>query len=281
MRLLLTGTSGQVGGALFPLLPSLGEVLAPTRAQLDLENPDSIIGLVRTFKPDVVINAAAYTAVDRAEEEPERAMAVNGLAPGILAEETRRLGALLVHYSTDYVFDGRGEKPWREDAPTSPLNQYGKSKLSGEQAIMAAGDRWLLLRTSWVYGMTGHNFLRTMLRLAAERDHLRVVNDQIGAPTWSADIAAATLAAVARRSPLQGLFHLANQGETSWAGFARRIMVETEQACVVESITSADYPLPAPRPLNSRLDTTRLAGEGIRLPHWETALHSCLEGDRH
>lgn len=276
MRLLLTGASGQVGGALLPLLRPLGELVAPQRHQLDLENPDSIIDLMRTFKPDLVINAAAYTAVDKAEEEHERALAINGRAPGILAEEARRLGAMLVHYSTDYVFEGGGEKSWREDDPAKPVNRYGESKLAGEQAVVAAADRWLLFRTSWVYGLTGHNFLRTMLRLSRERDHLRVVDDQIGAPTWSSAIAAATLSALSRRTPLQGLYHLANGGETSWAGFARRIMVETGSPCQVEPITSAEYPLPAPRPLNSRLDTSRLAAEGIRPDHWESALHACL-----
>ena len=280
MRILLTGGSGQVGGALQGLLPALGELIAPPRSQLDLENPDSIAAAVRAIKPDLIINGAAYTAVDKAEEETERAFAINGRAPGILAEEARRLGAQLVHYSTDYVFDGSGERPWREDDPSAPINAYGRSKRAGEEAVIAAAGRWLIFRTSWVYGLAGQNFLRTMLRLAGERECLRVVDDQIGAPTWSQAIGIASCAALNRPTPLEGLYHLVSGGHTSWAGFARRIMEEIGSACQIEPIPSSEYPLPAPRPLNSRLDTARLAAQGIHLDTWEDALHACLAGHR-
>lgn len=276
MRILLSGASGQVGSELFPLLAPLGEVIAPGREQFDLENPDSIVSLIREVKPGLIINTAAYTAVDKAESEPGKAVAINGQAPGILAEEAKRLGALLVHYSTDYVFDGSGEKPWREEDPTAPLNRYGQTKRQGEEAVMAAADRWLIFRTSWVYGLKGQNFLRTMLRLGAEKQNLRVVDDQIGAPTWSRDIARATLSALGKITPLEGLYHLCNGEYTSWAGFARRIMAERSLPCRIDPISSAEYPLPAARPRNSRLDTTRLAAEGIQLEPWDEALRTCL-----
>lgn len=281
--ILLTGTNGQVGWELERTLAPLGEVLACDRAGLDLADSDRIRAVVREARPEIIVNAAAYTAVDKAEAEPELAMAINGTAPGVLAEEAKRTGALLVHYSTDYVFDGAKDTPCTEDDPPNPCNAYGRSKLAGERAIRAAGCRHLILRTSWVYGLRGHNFLRTMLRLAAERDELRVVADQFGAPTWSRMIAEATALALASPDPAEGLFHLACGGETTWFGFTEAILAGTRTQRQREPrlvpISASEYPLPAKRPASSRLDCTRLMREtGLRLPHWQTALDLCLRG---
>ena len=223
-RILLTGRNGQVGWELERTLAPLGEVLAFDRKGFDLAEPDEICHSLRELKPDIIVNAAAYTAVDRAEAESDMAMAINATAPGIMAEEARRLGALLVHYSTDYVFDGAKSAPYTEEDATGPVNTYGRSKLAGERAIWESGCRHLIFRTSWVYGTRGGNFLRTILRLAAERDELRVVDDQIGAPTWCRMIAEASSLALARPDVPVGLYHLAGSGETSWFGFARAIL---------------------------------------------------------
>lgn len=277
-RILLTGKNGQVGWELQRTLAPLGEVVAYNRTELDLADRDRLIAVIRDTKPDIIVNAAAYTAVDQAESDTAMAMAINAIAPGILAEEAKRLDALLVHYSTDYVFDGRKDGAYTEDDAPNPLNAYGRSKLVGEQAIAAAGGRHLILRTSWVFGNRGRNFLRTMLRLAAERDELRIVDDQFGAPTWSRMIAEATALALARSAPAQGLFHLASRGETSWFGFAERIFALADASRPrLTPCTSADYPLPAQRPANSRLDSGRLAREaGLELPDWADALALCL-----
>lgn len=284
-RILLTGKNGQVGWELGRALAPLGEVFAFDRGDLDLADPDRIRTLVRATRPDIIVNAAAYTAVDKAESEPPVAMAINAIAPGVLAEEARRLGALLVHYSTDYVFDGSKPIPYVEDDVPNPINVYGHSKLAGEQAIAAVGARHLILRTSWVYGLRGHNFLRTIERLAAERDELRIVSDQIGTPTWSRMIAGMTALLLSRGNPLEGLYHCAAGGETSWCGFAQAIVAKLEErqakAPRVSPIPTAAYPLPAPRPANSRLDCGRLAQEtGLRIPDWQVALDLCLAEGR-
>jgi dTDP-4-dehydrorhamnose reductase len=275
VKILLTGPTGQVGWELAPQLAKLGEVVAPDRTALDLADADAIRARVRDLKPDVIVNAAAYTAVDRAESEPDRAAAINGTAPGVLAEEAKRVGALLVHYSTDYVFDGTKAAPYTEDDAPRPLSVYGRTKLEGERAIQASGCRHLILRTSWVYSGRGHNFLLTMLRLGAERPELRVVDDQRGAPTWARDIAAATVELLA--NPPGGLFHLTAGGETTWHGFACEIMRKAGLTPVVHRIRSDEYRTAARRPANSVLDNARLrAAAGIVMPAWAESLAKCL-----
>jgi dTDP-4-dehydrorhamnose reductase len=283
MKILLTGCAGQLGRELKRSLASLGELVACDRRQLDLADPDALRAAVRSIAPSVIINAAAYTAVDKAEAETELADAINATAPGLLAEEAKRLGSLLIHYSTDYVFDGTKATPYHEDDATTPLSAYGRSKRQGELAIGASGARHLILRTSWVYGLHGTNFMKTMLRLARERDELRVVGDQIGAPTWSRHLADVTALILASRSTAEGLYHLAAAGETSWHGYAAAIFAEAraagllEKSPTVQRITSAEYPLPAPRPANSRLDCTRFTSDfGMTLPDWRTGLADCL-----
>lgn len=283
-RILLTGINGQVGHELLRSLQPLGEVIALDRAGLDLGDPDRIRTVVRETRPAIIVNPAAYTAVDKAESEPDLAMAINGSAPGILAEEAQRLDALLVHYSTDYVFDGAKPAPYVEDDPTGPLGIYGSSKLAGEAAIRASACRHLIFRTSWVYGRHGRNFLNTMLRLAGERDELRVVADQHGAPTWSRMIAEATALALARHAGQQGIYHLAADGATTWHGFATMIVATAhaqgliDKSPPVRRITSADFPAPARRPANSRLDCTRLAEDfNLQLPDWAGQLQLCLD----
>ncbi len=280
-KILITGRDGQVGWELQRTLAPLGEVVALDRKALDLANADAIRTTLRAVNPDIIVNAAAYTAVDQAEKEVDLAMAINGRAPGLMAEEAKKSGALLVHYSTDYVFDGSGDAAFSEATPTGPLNVYGRSKLAGEQAIQAIGGRYLILRTSWVYGLRGKNFLNTMLRLAQEREELRVVADQIGAPTWSRLIAGATALALARSNPCEGLYHLTSGEATSWHGFTAAILELTRDQRTKEplltGIPATDYPLPAERPSNSRLSCTKLKNDaGIALPHWRDALALCL-----
>lgn len=284
MRILLTGINGQVGRELQRALQPLGEVVACDRSTLDLADPDGLRTTLREIKPALIVNPAAYTAVDQAESEPGLAQAINGSAPGILAEEAKRLDALLVHYSTDYVFDGAKSTPYVEYDPTAPLGAYGRSKLDGEQAIAASGCRYLIFRTCWVYGARGRNFLSTMLRLAKERDELRVVDDQFGTPTWSRMIAETSALALARHTRQEGIYHLAAAGETSWHGFATAIVAEAnargilDRAPPVRRIASADFPTPTRRPANSRLDCSRLHDEfGLRLPDWEEQLRLCLD----
>lgn len=283
-RILLTGINGQVGHELLRSLQPLGEVIALDRVGLDLGDPDRIRTVVRETRPAIIVNPAAYTAVDKAESEPDLAMAINGSAPGILAEEAQRLDALLVHYSTDYVFDGAKPAPYVEDDPAGPLGIYGSSKLAGEAAIRASACRHLIFRTSWVYGRHGRNFLNTMLRLAGERDELRVVADQHGAPTWSRMIAEATALALARHAGQQGIYHLAADGATTWHGFATAILTTAhargliDKSPPVRRIASADFPAPARRPANSRLDCTRLAEDfNLQLPDWAGQLRLCLD----
>jgi dTDP-4-dehydrorhamnose reductase len=274
-KILLTGRNGQVGSALLPRLKQLGSVTATTRTELDLADPASIRDAVRDIVPTLIINTAAYTAVDKAESEPELAMRINTTAVGILADEAKKIGAAVIHYSTDYVFDGEKSSPYLESDPTHPINLYGESKLAGENALLASGARALVLRTSWVYAATGHNFIATMLRLAQTRDEISVVNDQTGAPTSADDIAAAPgallpafLARTNTASPQ--LLHLAAQGATTWAAFAELIFSAAALRTPVIPIPSSQYPTPARRPKNSLLDCSLLAAEyNIQLPDWK------------
>ncbi len=291
-KILLIGPSGQVGWELLRCL-LFGDVIAAGRspnklrqAIIDLANPDSIRRVIREIKPAIVLNAAAYTAVDKAEEEPELAYEINGRAPGILAEECLRLNALLVHYSTDYVFDGSHTQPYTEIDTVKPLGVYGATKLAGEQAMMSVGGQYLILRTAWVYGRRGKNFLLTMQRLAKEREELKVVADQIGAPTWSRMIAQATAQIIAQLySPLyqldieelSGLYHLTCAGETNWYEFAKAIIAQSEKQPRVLPITTSDYPTPAKRPAYSVLSQTKLVETfNVILPVWDRALTLCL-----
>lgn len=283
-RILVTGAQGQVGFELARLLPACGEVVALGRAGLDLADPDALVARVRAVAPDLIVNAGAYTAVDLAEKERVSAFAVNARAPQILAEEARRIGALLIHYSTDYVFDGMASVPYREDAPVAPLNVYGASKLAGEQAIAAVGAHALTLRTSWVYGLRGRNFLVTIRRLAAEQPELRIVADQTGTPNWAVALATATADLVAQGLPAlkerAGLYHFSATGATTWHGFAQAI-VGSGAAPVVKPITTAEYPTPARRPAYGALDTSLFrATFGFGLPAWPDSLATCLADDR-
>ncbi len=287
MKILLTGASGQLGRELKRSLASLGELIACDRSQLDLADTKALRAAVRAIAPTAIVNAAAYTAVNKAESEPQLADAINAEAPGILAAEAKRLGALLIHYSTDYVFDGAKPTPYHEDDATAPLAAYGRSKLAGETAIAGSGARHLILRTSWVYGLHGANFMKTMLRLGRERDELRVVGDQIGAPTWTRHLADVSALILARREVPDGLYHLAAAGETSWHGYAEAIFEEArrtgllDKSPVVRRITSAEFPLPAARPANSRLDCSRFQRDfGLALPDWRSGLVDCLADAR-
>jgi dTDP-4-dehydrorhamnose reductase len=293
MRILLLGANGQVGTECRRSLATVGDVVAATRngrldsgaecERADFDNPDSLAQLLGRVAPDVVVNAAAYTAVDRAETDREAAWRVNAEAPARLAAACSARDALLVHYSTDYVFDGTASRPYRESDPTNPLGIYGESKLAGEDAIRGGGCRHMIFRTAWVYGLHGHNFLRTMLRLGAERDELRVVADQVGTPTPAALIADCTAQALRTGSPASGTWHLTATGATSWHGFAEEIMRYAVQAGLlpkapsVVPITTAEYPTPARRPAYSCLDTSRLAGDfAVTLPEWREALAGVL-----
>jgi dTDP-4-dehydrorhamnose reductase len=271
LRILLTGATGQVGWELRKTLAPLGEVKFFDRFGLDLADTPPLVATVRALQPEVIVNAAAYTAVDKAEAERDLAFAVNATAPRVLAEEAKRIGALLVHYSTDYVFDGEKGSPYVESDPTRPISAYGDSKLAGEQAIAKSGCRHLILRTSWVYGPRGRNFYLTMLRLAKERPELKVVDDQVGAPTSSLEIARATATLLAKGA--QGLYHMTAAGETTWCGFARAILKGAGVATPVAPIRTEDYPTPAKRPRNSRLDCSKLRKEtGVALAPWEEGL---------
>jgi dTDP-4-dehydrorhamnose reductase len=271
LKILLTGRNGQVGWELERSLAPLGQVIATDLATLDLADADATRLAVRAAKPDVIVNAAAYTAVDKAESERDLAHAINATAVGVLAEETKRLGALLVHYSTDYVFDGTKPSPYVEDDAPNPVNVYGASKLAGERAVQASGCGYLILRTSWVYGPRGSNFLLTMLRLARERPELQVVDDQFGAPTSSLAIARATAQLLRRGAG--GLYHLTAAGAVTWCGFARAILARAGIATPVRAIRTEDYPTPAKRPRNSRLDCSRLCADfGLSLAPWEEQL---------
>ncbi|NMG28673.1 dTDP-4-dehydrorhamnose reductase [Aromatoleum evansii] len=293
MKLLVTGANGQVGWELARSLMPLGEVIALDRRRCDLSRPETLAALVADLAPDVIVNAAAYTAVDKAESEEALATTINGAAPGELARAAKSVGALLIHYSTDYVFDGSKSGPYTEDDPVAPVNAYGRSKLAGEVAIRESGCDHLILRTTWVFAARGGNFVRTMLRLGAERELLRVVADQHGAPTWARNIADATAHVVTRAQRercegdfASGIFNLASAGETNWHGFAEAIFATartalpelTMKVASVEPIPASAYPTPAARPANSRLSADRLAARfGIAMPQWQDALRRCLE----
>jgi len=301
-RILVTGKDGQVGFELMRSLAAQGRVTARGRDQMDLADADAIRRVVRETAPDLIVNAAAYTAVDKAESEPELAMAVNGIAPGILAEEAKRLGALLIHYSTDYVFDGTKSAPYTEDDAPRPVSVYGRTKLAGERAIREVGAPHLILRTSWVYGARGKNFLLTILRLALEREELSIVDDQIGAPTWCGAIAQATGEIVASLgyglpgfrdacAAKSGIYNLTAGGQTTWHGFAAAIVERAARAKPGESefalarvprlkaITTEQYPTPAQRPRYSVLANAKAESAfGVAMPDWKTGLAECMGG---
>lgn len=289
-RTLVIGATGQLGTELQRAFAGTNPLVAVDREVVDLAVPDQIRAIVRRVQPDVILNAAAYTAVDRAESEPERALAVNGRAPRLLAEEARKINALLVHYSTDYVFDGSKSEPWSEDDPPNPLNAYGSGKLAGERAVREVGGRYLIFRTSWVYGPQGKNFLLTMLRLGRERDRIAVVDDQFGAPTSSIELACATRTIVGGilegrfggEDQWAGLYHMTCSGSTSWCGFARAIFERGGKLLdgrhpQADAIPSSAYPTPAKRPRYSVLSNARLhARFGVQLAPWQTALDAVL-----
>lgn len=292
MKILLFGKGGQVGWELQRSLAPLGDLVAlDADSQIlcgDFTNPEGLAQTVRAVAPDIIVNAAAHTAVDQAESEPELARTINALAPGVLAQEAKRSGAWLIHYATDYVFDGSGDKPWLETDPTGPLSVYGKTKLEGEEAIRATGCQHLIFRTSWVYAARGGNFAKTMLRLAQERDFLSVINDQIGAPTGAdllADISAHAIRTALRNPDVGGLYHLVAGGETSWHGYASFVIDFARQAGIeikvrpeaIQPVPTSAFPLPAPRPKNSRLDTQKLKNTfGLNLPHWQRGVARML-----
>ncbi len=282
------GRIGQVGWELRHKLACLGQVAAVEYPEVDFTKADSIRNAVRAAEPSVIVNSAAYTAVDKAESEPELAWAINGTAPGVIAEEAKRLGSILVHYSTDYVFDGSKQGAYVETDAPNPLNVYGKTKLAGDEAIQAVGGDYLILRTSWVYGARGNNFLLTMLRLAKERTELRIVDDQTGGPTSSECIAEATADILAQvLSPAggglagrSGIYNLTCRGETTWFGFAKAFLSKAAGTAAPEliAIPTSEFPRPAQRPANSRLLCQRLEETfGVRLPDWEEALELVLE----
>ena len=289
-RILLTGATGQVGWELARSLQGMGDVHAPGRNEMDLLDTDSVVRTLRDFAPDLIVNPAAYTAVDRAETDEAAAYQVNAVVPGVMAEEAKRVGALVVHYSTDYVFDGTSSSPYREEEPTNPQNAYGRTKLAGEAAIAASGANHLVLRTSWVYGARGANFLLTVQRLARERDELRIVADQHGAPTWCRTIAELTSQVLVQGLTQTGidadfwrehggLYHLTAAGQATWHGFTEAILdlsAPGKRPNVV-AIPTSSYPLPAKRPAYSILDNDKLARTfGVRAPDWRDALALCL-----
>jgi dTDP-4-dehydrorhamnose reductase len=292
-EILIIGKQGQVAWELQVTLATLGDVTVLGSQELDLANPDRIRELVRQIKPDIIVNAAAYTAVDKAESEPDLCMSINATAPGILAELAREFQALLVHYSTDYVFDGTKTSPYLETDPTNPLGVYGASKLAGERAIIQVGCPHLILRTTWVYGNRGKNFLLTILRLAADRAELKIIVDQMGAPTWSRSIATATAQILAQchrdsrserlrqRDRISGVYNLSAAGKTSWHGFASEIVTQyrsqyPDRQLVVENIIpipTSEYPTPAQRPANSILDNRKISNDfGVQMPDWQMSL---------
>ena len=292
MKILLFGKNGQVGWELQRSLAPLGELIALDRHSVgvcgDLANLQGLAATVQTVRPDVIVNAAAHTAVDKAESEPELARLINAAAPGVLAQEAQKLGAWLVHYSTDYVFDGSGSRPWREADTPAPLNVYGKTKLEGEQLIAGRCQRHLILRTSWVYAARGGNFAKTMLRLGQERESLTVIDDQWGAPTGAELIADVTVHAIrhlSQRPQDAGIYHLAASGETTWNGYAKHVLAEAAKvnpgvkisAKEVSAVPTSAFPTPAKRPHNSRLNTARLeATFGLCLPQWQQGVNRML-----
>jgi dTDP-4-dehydrorhamnose reductase len=297
MKILLTGKTGQIGWDLERIVPALGDVVALDRGGLDLADPNSIRRAVSEIRPTLIVNAAAYTAVDQAEDEPELAHAINAEGPGILAEEAKKIGAALIHYSTDYVFDGRKASPYIEDDPKGPLNVYGRTKLAGEEAIQAVGVPHLIFRTSWVYSTRGKNFLLTILRLAGEREELRVVNDQTGCPNWSRSLAEATAAVIKRVAvsasrldflDLSGIYHMSGTGQATWYQFALLILEKFRQANVedrskalkvrdVIPITTSEFRTSTQRPFYSLLGSSKLQEQfNVQLPDWKTQLEAAM-----
>lgn len=286
-RILVIGKTGQVGWELCRTMAPVGEVLGIDYPEVDLANEASLRACVREAAPQVILNAAAYTAVDKAESEPERARQINAAAPGVLADEALRVGALLVHYSTDYVFDGLKETPYVEEDLPAPMSSYGKTKADGDAMVRGSGCHHLIFRLCWVYGARGQNFLRTIMRLAAEREQLRVVADQVGSPTWARMIAEATTLAVrqtlADSDPRKysGVYHLAASGQTSWHGFAQAIVnlipADGKKCSQVQPIATSDYPLPARRPARSVLNCAKIERVfGLKLPDWQQSLVDVL-----
>jgi dTDP-4-dehydrorhamnose reductase len=286
-RLLVTGRTGQIGWELQGALAPLGTVIALDRSAMDVASPDSIRRAIRDAKPEIIVNAAAYTHVDKAESEPDLAMKVNGVAPGIMAEEAKRLGAILVHYSTDYVFDGELDRPYVEDDPPNPVNAYGKTKLAGELAVAAVGGHHLILRSSWVYSARGSNFVLTVLRLAREKPELAMVDDQTGSPTWARALAEATAELLRRKDRVlghSGVYHLAASGRASRYEFANDVIRIMRDVCgeaggwaKVRPITSGDYPLPARRPRNPVMSQDKVKRIlGVEMTHWRDELRSFL-----
>jgi dTDP-4-dehydrorhamnose reductase len=285
-KILIFGRVGQVGWELRHKLACLGQVSSVDFPEVDFSKPGTIREVMRAAEPTVIVNAAAYTAVDKAEATPEPAWALNATGPAVIAEEAKRLGALMIHYSTDYVYDGSKQGPWVETDAPGPLNVYGETKLAGDEAIAAAGGDYLILRTSWVYGARGGNFLLTMLRLAKERPELRIVDDQTGSPTTSECIAQATANVLAQvlsqrgngLAGRSGVYHLTNSGATTWFGFAKEFLSKQPVCPKLTPIPASEYPVPARRPVNSVLSCEKLAETfGVRMPSWELALDLVLE----
>jgi len=285
-KILIFGRVGQVGWELRHKLACLGEVSNVDFPEIDFSKPDTVREVIRAAAPTVIVNAAAYTAVDKAEATPEPAYAINATGPALIAEEAKRIGALMVHYSTDYVYDGSKQSPWVETDKPAPLNVYGASKLAGDEAIAAVGGDYLILRTSWVYGARGGNFLLTMLRLAKERPELRIVDDQTGSPTTSECIAQATATILSQvlapsgngLDGRSGTYHLTNSGETTWFGFAKEFLTKQPVCPTLTPIPSSSYPVPAKRPVNSVLSCEKIAKTfGVRMPSWQLALDLVLE----
>jgi dTDP-4-dehydrorhamnose reductase len=292
MKILLTGATGQIGWELARTLLPLGEVIEINRNQADLADLKSLQSIIQQHKPDVIVNPAAYTAVDKAETEQDLAFLINAQAPGLMAEEAKKIGAVLVHYSTDYVFDGTKTTPYTEEDATNPVNVYGQSKLAGEHAIQAAAVDHLILRTSWVYTNRGNNFLKTILRLAAEREELKIVADQIGTPTW-ARLIAETTSHIVKQAMLEkknnsfksGIYNLTSTGHTSWHGFAEKIVSTAREQGklnltnrIIHPIPATDYPVPAKRPANSRLAVHNLEQRfGLSMPTWDNSLKLCMQ----
>lgn len=285
-KILVTGKNGQVGWELQHTLAPLGQIIALNAEDMDLCDVDAIRNKVREVAPDIIVNPAAHTAVDKAETEPDLAMAINGTAVGVLAEEAKKLNALLIHYSTDYVFDGTKTSPYVESDKPNPQSVYGKTKLAGEQTIQAIGGKHVILRTSWVYGVHGGNFVKTILRLAKERSELRIVADQYGAPTWAKLLAESTAQIIGRYSEdKSGLYHLTPNGRTNWHQFAEEIVRLAHQyddalkdkSLTIQPIATHEYPVPAKRPVNSSLSTEKVCRTfGIELPRWEEGLAECI-----
>jgi len=287
LKILLTGRTGQIGRELVHALAPLGVVVAPTRAEFDLARPDTMRSVLRQARPQVIVNAAAFTSMDRSEAQPDLAMRLNAMAPSLIAEEAKELDALMVHYSSAYVFDGLAGRPYVEDDPVGPINAYGRTKLAGERAIAATGARHIILRLSWIHSLGGNNFLTALLRLAREKDALPVVNDQIGSPTWARTVAHATARVLGRGPTAElaaGTFHLSAAGMVSRYGFAEEIIATARRMnggrdalASPRPVASEDYPVPAARPKYCVLDNSRIRrAYGIGMPDWEWEVHSCM-----